>query len=184
MDKNLRKRFEGAKEEGVFNERPPSGHQMRFRAKLLNEHGSPKRRSVLPMWVIGLAAASIILLISSSVIYNIGSANDAATSTRGLSEVSPQMNQVESYFVNQIKERTKNLDLADPEIKSLVIRYSKLEVEYQKLTSVLNRDFENDKVIDAMIDNYKMRLKILEGIKIKMELNQKTKTRNNDTSNA
>lgn len=184
MDKNLRDRFAAAKDRGDLGEMPPSGHQMRFREKLLNEHETIGKKRVLPMWVIGLAAASIILFISSLVIYNIGDANQSAASTRGLSEVSPEMNQVESYYVDQIKARTMNLDLADPEIKSLVLRYEKLEKEYENLTAILNRDFENAKVIEAMIDNYKLRLKILEGIKVKMELNKKTKTRNNDSTNA
>lgn len=184
MDNELRNRLHDAREQGQFDELPPSGHQMRFREKLLDTHEQKTKRRVLPMWAIGLAAALLVFLISALVVYNIDSANDSAASSRGLADVSVEMNQMEHYYVDQINQRTAKLDLADPDINSLVKRYKKLEEDYEQLTIVLNKDFDNEKVIDAMIENYQLRLRILEGIKMKMELNDKTKTRNDDSTNA
>ena len=65
-------------------------------------------------------------------------------------------------------------------INQYVDHYQNLEVEYDKLTEVLNKDFGNQKVITAMIENYQLRLKVLESIRLHIELQNKLKNQSHE----
>ena len=80
-----------------------------------------------------------------------------------LSQVSTEIAEVEKYYITQINAKIK-------ESKTLKINpenFSELEIlksEFEELKIEMNNNIDKELIIEAMIDNYKLRLSILNDI--------------------
>ncbi|MCB0761126.1 MAG: hypothetical protein KDC12_06340 [Flavobacteriales bacterium] len=159
-------------------EDPLPGHMSRFETRLLANQ-SKKKRNVIPMWAYAVAAACVCIGILSITWFQLKADQHQFASHRQMSEVSPEMNRMESWFVKAIAERKGSLDMNDPSIAQGMRQLERLEQEYQILSEKLASNFGNEKILDAMIKNYRLRLEILENIQKHIEYKNKIKTKQN-----
>ena len=157
MSTSLENRFKDL--EGQFDvEMPSEGHFERFEARL---KGVEKKK--LNLWKPLAIAASLLLLISFAWPYL------SADNAIDLKDVSPQMEETQSYFVSVINQELKEIGKLESTknkkvIDDALIQIKKLENDYNKLTVQLKESNEDKRVIFAMIDNYQKRIEILKSV--------------------
>ncbi|MET1259990.1 hypothetical protein ABV409_11630 [Flagellimonas sp. DF-77] len=186
MARDLKKLFEEERKRQSYT--MDEGHEDRFLAKL--EEALPKRNR--PRFYGLRIAASIAVFVAIGSYFLLTDSNptvdpkttvvensEQPASTISLGDLSPELKQVENYYVANI-----NLELADLEVseanKGIVDGYmeqlEQLDLEYQNLTQELNEYGPNDQTIGALIKNLQLRLQLLQ--KLKSKLNQLKSSKN------
>jgi DNA-directed RNA polymerase beta' subunit len=137
---------------------PNSGHFERFENKLKDSKKSDK---ISWKWL--SLAASVLLLIG----FWFGKTHQK--NSIDLADISPKMEEVQGYFVSTIHQKIKQLEKnKNPEnekfIKETLQQLESLEVEYQQLLKELNKQGNQEKIINFIIINYQLRLEILENM--------------------
>jgi uncharacterized protein YsxB (DUF464 family) len=133
---------------------PHSFHLDRFNHKLKH----PKKESQTS-WKLLSVAASVLLIFG----FYLGSNQKQLD----LADISPKMEEVQSYFVSAIHhelqtiESNRNLD-TESIIESALEGLETLEDNYKNFVKELNKNDQHARIISAMIKNYQRRLDILE----------------------
>jgi len=115
-------------------------------------------------------AASVVLIISASLLfYQIGKNN---SNTTGISSegndmaTSRQLNEAETYYNNQINSlyrQAKPLLTGNPELQNeLNSDLSQIDSIYADIRKDLRDNVANQEVVEALIQNYMTKIKILE----------------------
>lgn len=155
---------------------PPIGHNNRFLRKL-ELADEKKKDSPVFFWRIAAAIILLLVLAVSVLIPRFNSPADVQYGSMSLSDVSDDMANVEFYYQSRLEQEYQKIDelsKTDPLVKSYLDELDKLNVEYQKLESTLYESGTHDKVVLAMIENFRLRLSLMEQLEQK-KLN-KTKT--------
>ena len=166
----MKNNFENYFSESDFDfQEPESGHFERFENKL---KASKKSDKLSWKWL--SVAASILLMIG----FGLGKMQQKATID--LADISPKMEEVQGYFVAAIHQKTNLLERKrNPEneliIKQALTQLENLENEYQQLLKELNKQGNQEKIINFMIENYQLRLEILESMLKKINQIKKLK---------
>ena len=154
---------------------PPKGHEERFIDRLVTE---AERKASPPRWrnfAVYAAAAAVVILLINVVVVQIGNENEQVAK-RTLADVSMQTSQIETQLKEQVSIRKEKIDESDPAIQEHIQRYKELETEFERLEEALNTDYGNRHVIEALIKNYQMRIRILEQIILEKRLRSKEKS--------
>jgi len=143
-----------------------------------------KKKARIISWRSLAVAASILLVIGAVGMIAFQQGVQQGTEM-SLSEVSPELHEVENYYQDQIKNKTALLaSLApDHEVNSDLVE---VEAFMQELKSELKdvSPGEREIVIQAMIENYRTRLEILERVIDRLPgKSSPTKSSNNETKN-
>lgn len=150
--------------QNLFNtEEPPEGHFDRFNAKLNRKSG--KSRSLLYRSM--KYAAVIIFLISGFLIYdqgNIFNKNDVLVENNNEEE---DFSEVASYYDSQIDQKFEELNSitckqGESQKETVNNDLNELTESYEELQSELNNNPNNPIVRSAVINNYQMRIEILD----------------------
>lgn len=158
---------------------PLPGHEERFEMRLLRQREEKKVRR-LPSWPwIALAAACIAGVIVTVSVREIKNTQEIAE-TMKLSEVSPDMAEVEQFYNQRIQIDFESLNQGDERIKRFMDDMKKLEEEYASLEKELARNYSNERVVKAMITNYQCRLRIMEHLQKYIEIQNELSTTNHE----
>ncbi|MDT7832058.1 hypothetical protein RQM59_06680 [Flavobacteriaceae bacterium S356] len=168
MPKDIRKMLEN------YSEKPSelsTNHNKRFEERLFKElHSEEKKKRPVIQWL--SIAASIVLLVTLGVKFiDFGGeieTEDPVEKKLTLGSISPDLNTIESYYINSINLELSELEVTD-ENKELLNDYlekiGELTKEYKSLTEELNTKGVNDQTIDALISNLRLRLQLLQRLK-------------------
>jgi len=154
---SLEKRFKELQEQFDV-EIPSEGHFERFQSRLNKVH-----KPTFNYWKPLAIAASLLLLISFAWPFlNNNNALD-------LEDVSPKMEETQSYFVSVINQELKKVGKLETNKNKKVIddalsQIKKLENDYKKLTIALKESNRDKRIIYAMINNYQKRIEILKSL--------------------
>ncbi|MBM1106460.1 hypothetical protein JQC67_09950 [Aurantibacter crassamenti] len=178
MSKDLREIFKNDHSETTDKMR--SGHEKRFLERLENELPIAKKATFL-LWKV---AASIVILVGTTFFFiNKNEANSVDTKVvekgdpikkdgvYSLGDLSPDLKQVENYYVSTINLEISKLELTEDNkdlIDSYLNQLEVLNVDYEKLNIELNEIGPNDQTINALIENLQLRLQLLKRLKIKL----------------
>ncbi len=122
--------------------------------------------------IIGRAAAVILIFAASYMVHDLldGRNREIARgrTKKGKEMVIPELKEAEAYYSNLITEKLheiKPMFNEDPMLEK-EIRYdlNQLDSIYEELKNDLRDNIDNQEVIEAMIQNYRMRLSILEDV--------------------
>ena len=135
---------------------PDVGHLNRFERKLNQTQNSTKTS-----WKWLSAAASIVLIFG----FWLGSNHQKRQ--LDLADVSPKMEEVQSYFISTIHHELKTLEKnrsleTETIIEQALEELEELEDSYKVFVIDLTKNGKQRKIINAMIKNYQRRLDILE----------------------
>lgn len=144
---------------------PHSGHLGRFEKRL---QGAQSAKKISWKWM--SVAASVILLIG----FGLGSMS-TTNDEGGLASISPKMAEVQTYFVNtidkEIQEIEQNRSLQTEDlIEQALDDLEELEDNYKVFVKELQKNGQQRKIINAMINNYQRRLEILQKTLDQIEL--------------
>ncbi len=169
MGQNLKKLFE---KDRLVNHPRRKDHEDLFIERLYTELPVKKRNT----FEIFKIAASILLFValgttSYLLINPINQDKKTIQSEFILSAISPELEEIEDFYITNI-----NLTLLEvqdnKEGKSIFNRYmnrfSILKREYKKLVIEINEEGPNTRSINALINNLKMQLELLQTLKTEM----------------
>jgi len=150
----------------LFNtEEPFNGHEDRFLQKLKKQ----SKNNFMTKSIKVLKAAAIIILISLSTLWiydNKIKSNNSDQFT--LSDISDEYAEVEEYYINTINTNVneiKNFNFYEQEQKKMLLDELK---QMDSLYIFLQKDLKNnptdERVINAMIHHYQMKLYLLQQI--------------------
>lgn len=148
-----------------------------------------KQRKITVTSVIWRVAAVVTIFIVSYFVHDFISENSKTENpvvnnlTNENCDIPEDVIETESYYISQVNmrlEELNNFSIDDPEIKKEVeADLNELDNIYLDLKNDLCEDVANEEVIEAMIQNYRIKLQILEEILLK--LNEiKNQKNNND----
>ncbi len=146
----------------LFDDRIPSPELWNNINRQLNA-GSRKRRSLTVFWVSGAAAALLLTLLVPSLWFS--ASNRLQSYDKSLSG---EIFEITNYYETQIEEKIQlvsTLSADEPSIRTeLDADLAKLDQVLAELKEDLKDDVANREVISAMIQNYRMKLSILEQV--------------------
>lgn len=163
-----------------------TNHQHKFEKKLMKELHNNSSHSLPYKWL--SIAATIALIISLAYGYFKGNTvvDDPIVPKQqvSLGSISPELNSLETYYVNSINYELSQIDLNDSN-KELLDGYleklGELTKEYKSLTLELNTKGVNDVTIDALISNLQLRLQLLQRLKKQLNDFKKLNPSQNET---
>ena len=164
---------------GKFDtEEPGIGHFDRFKVKLaMQAQKVPKQKQKTWAWI--TIAASIALL------FGVWLGNYSAKPGLELADVSPKMEETQSFFMATIQQEIEQINLernADNQqiIEDAFGQLKKLEENYTKLTVELDNSGKDKRIIYAMIANFQQRIDVLQSLLQQLEEIKKLKNNSND----
>lgn len=155
-----------------FNCEVPSEHIWNKINDKLDEKENKRRSKKTILWyTLRLAAASVLVLVT--YIFVTWTSHDkskqiAQANTSFEDEQIAELMEAEAFYTNQVNTRQQEvfrLAANQPEVKQDIINdFLELDSAYADLKLELKENIANEQVIAAMIENYKMRLEILEDL--------------------
>jgi len=177
MKDKLEQRFREL--EGQFDtEEPTLGHFNRFEAKLAQK--DTKQPKLNPRsWAWMAIAASVALL------FGVWFGGYSSKQGLELADVSPQMEETQSFFVSTIRQEIENINLkrsGDNQqiIDDAFLQLNKLEEDYKDLTVALDNSNKDKRIIYAMISNFQQRIEVLQSLLQQLDELEQLKTINQD----
>ena len=165
--------------EGQFDtEEPTLGHFNRFEAKLAQkETKQPKWKSKSLAWI--AIAASVALL------FGVWFGGYSSKQGLELADVSPQMEETQSFFVSTIRQEIENINVKRNDdnqqiIDDAFLQLNKLEENYKNLTVELDNSNKDKRIIYAMINNFQQRIEVLQTLLQQLDELEQLKTINQD----
>lgn len=153
---------------------PRFGHLDRFEKRL---NPQKKKRPFSYKWM--SVAASIILFVGFWIGVNV------TDKTLSLADVSPEMQETETFFTSTIKQELKEIEkfrnpTTERVIEDALNQLEFLEDNYQDLVKSLNKSNNDRRVVYAMISNYQSRIEILQDVLKQIDELKNLKVNNND----
>ncbi|HKK74051.1 MAG TPA: hypothetical protein VJ953_03175 [Saprospiraceae bacterium] len=149
----------------------------------IDRAANQKEARRLRLWKnLRVAAAVAVLLIAGGVAGSyLTQANQGNSATAILQETAPEYFEMEAYFQNQINNRVNQLVRYDPDAQVLQdldqIDQAMLELKEEIRTAPEGQEQE---IVENLIQNYQMKIAILERVLEKMESTVPTKTNKKD----
>jgi hypothetical protein len=163
---------------------PGYGHFDRFVQKL--EKIRMVRKFTVPYY---LKVAIVLLLVSFSsiLIYELVISPRFEKNKYSFGKLSPEYREVEDYFIHTINvkyNQLQNLDIEDKIQKDMIMKeLNEMDEIYQNLSKELQYDPNNERLINAMIQHYQLKLEIINEITKQLENIKKSASNNNQDEN-
>ena len=158
------------------SEEPAIGHEARFLERLEGAEAEKKRNSGILFWRVAAAIILLVVLAVSSLIPHFNSPGDVHYRASTLGAVSSEMADVEMYYQSRLSEEYDKIDelsASDPLVKSYLDELDTLNQDYKRLEGDLYESGSHQKVVLAMIENFRMRLDLMEKLEKQKNLTSK-----------
>jgi hypothetical protein len=166
------------------NAEPGEGHFERFMQKLSRIR--PVRKFVVPYYV-KVAAVLLLVSVSSILFYEMVISPRFEKNKYSFGKLSPEYREVEDYFMHSINvkyNQLQDLDIDDKYQKDMIMKeLNEMDKIYQSLSKELQRDPYNERLINAMIQHYQLKLEIINGITKQLEIIKNSASNNNQDEN-
>ncbi|MEZ2414763.1 hypothetical protein ACA086_07330 [Muriicola sp. E247] len=160
-------------------EEPMAGHHARFLDKLNSE--SRKKTGGVSWWKPLAIAASILLMFGLFL----GNFSQVLTPEATMADIAPEVTNTEVYFAGVIQEQLSLLQKEEtPEAKKLVAdamdQLAYLEADYNQMRTDLLQGGDYKIILSAMVQNFQMRIDLLEDVMQKVETVKNLKEQNDE----
>lgn len=176
MERDLRTLYKKTRDQ---KQKMPEGHLQEFEQLLAANFSKKTKRNTFVYWSV---AASLIILVS--LVFNPfeSKTDDTASGIKeqyiSLGSLSPELEKVESFYTKgvQLQWATIKANYSNSELLEVTeSRMNQLDGNYQVLTEELNEQGPSEDLINAMIENLELRMRLL--IQLKGRLNELNKTK-------
>ncbi len=178
MERDLRKIYKEAQDQ---TKKMPQGHIEEFEQRLKREF--PKKQSSFRNLYWSSAAAVLILVALAIKPFESNEQPQVKETHLSLGSLSPELEKVENFYTHglqlqwaNLKANTSNKEL----LNSTEQRMNHLDESYKVLTDELNEQGPSEDLINAMIQNLEMRMRVL--IQLKGRLNELNITENENNT--
>jgi len=181
MPKDIR---EILKEAQTNSKELKESHRQRFEQRL-QQLQKPKKNNYLFLKI----AASITVILSIGYVSFFNKLADIEQQFNepkitDLSSISPEMKQIEDYYLTAINYEISSLEITTENQEILddyLEKIGKLTDDYQRLNTELSDKGINEKIINALITNLQLRLQLL--VQLKDTLNEMKILKNKENEN-
>lgn len=170
-----------------FDSSLSEGHFDRFLALQEKQALDIEKRSTLPINILMKVAAITVLVLGVGwMLFNLGKMQGSQefTSTDSNPEYSDELKEAEFFFTEQVNlKKNEVLAFSSPgnqDTKQIMEELKKLELQYEDLTEELSLNQENPQIINAMIENYRIRLSVLERLLKQLKKSNTIKQKHHD----
>lgn len=162
--------------EAEFDALPTAGHFDRFKQKQAQQVveqesklRSDSRLKIVPN-LIKIAAILVLLFGVGWLFFNLGkiqgSQGFASNSSNLIPDYSVELTDAEQFFTQQVNLKKKEVlaysNTNNAATKQIMLELEKLDFQYLDLKEELAINNDNQQILNAMIENYRMRLSVLE----------------------
>ena len=134
-----------------------------------------QRKTRFISWKAGLriaASIALIFVVSIGVIRITGNAERYADGI-SLKDISPELAEAEFYYNRLVEEKFEIITSSHMELDAVIkSEFQMLDSAYVELKNDLKDNVDNEEVINAMIQNYRIKLQILEQILDNIQSNE------------
>ena len=183
MAQDLRKMLKEAKDNEVVQLR--EGHQTRFEDRLAKALPQEKETGNSNKGIFFFMKVAAMLILATGIVWSVSKYAFAEAGTEPsvvstevkeekiiqLSQISPDFKKVEDYYLASINLELTRLEINDENkelIDSFLKQLSALDEEYQKLNKEISESGISEEMVNAMIDNLKLRVELLSKLKRKL----------------
>lgn len=147
------------------SQEPGDGHFERFEQKLTKFN--KKQKTFTFGFVLKAAAVTILVVLSGLWVYdNVGTTK--TTDGIALSEISPEYSEVEMYYTHLVNQKYEEIDefqFMDSTQKAMLVReLSEMDSIYENLKQDLTTNPNDQRVINAMIQHYQLKVEVMNQI--------------------
>ena len=138
-------------------------HKLRLWGNIVSEIEEPEKK-VIPLWQkpVFRVAASIVLLIGFTLFFT------WSDSSLENSFVNEELHEIDNHYKllvnNQIALIKTNNYLSEKDREDFLSLIDDLDNEYEKLKEELKLGINNQKIIEAIISNYRKKIKLMEDL--------------------
>ena len=163
------------KDASISKEKMPAGHQKRFLEKLEESIPQKPKNDYSYWWKI---AASVVVFLGlgyaafqlkgNQPVEVIEDSPQEMAQLKTLGDISPDLKKVEDYYLASINLELAKMPVNDDNkelVDSYIAKLEKLNEEYKKLSLELTENGPSELTINALIDNLKMRLNLLQRLR-------------------
>lgn len=154
-----------------FNEDPPAGHLDRFQQRLSNKNHF--------LWPVLRVAAIVVLILSISLaLYYQDVARDISVST-----ISTELAETEMYYQSMLNHKlnhVKNM-LNDQQYTSIKQELKVMDRNFHYLKEDLKLNPDDQRIIHAMINNYQLKIELVQQVIDQVKYNNNIKSVGYDT---
>lgn len=116
------------------------------------------------LWLRIAASVTLIAAVSWGVTTILGLNNNTAE-LYALRDISPELAETEYYYASQISEKLEMIHTSNADVDNLVMEdLTLLDSAYYELQRDLKDNADSEEVINAMIQNYRIKLQVLEKV--------------------
>jgi len=166
------------------HDEPGDGHFERFTEKLRS--ANMERRFYIPYYL-KIAVVLLFVSISSIAIYELIRPAQWGAGGYTIGRLSPEYREVEDFFIHTINTKYDMLESLNNEdneqTKMIRDELKEMDVVFQNLSKELQHDPNNERLINAMIQHYQMKLEILNSIISQLEEIKQITSKNNKHEN-
>lgn len=156
--------------EAEFDVLPQSGHFERFKQKQSQQEKAVNRKPVVISGFMKIAAIFALVFGIGWLFFNLGkmqgSQEFASNTTIDAIINSSELNEAETFFTQQVNLKKKEVltyaSSNNEATQLIMLELEKLELQYIDLKKELLINDNNEQIINAMIENYRLRLSVLE----------------------
>lgn len=178
--------------EAEFDQLPRPGHFDRFKQK--QAQFTPSSKPNADSFSVWLKVAAVFVLVFGIgwLFFNLGKMQgnqEFASNAIGISENNTnELAEVEFFFDQQVVLKKKEVMLFasnnNEATNQILIELERLEVQYIELKEELAINSNNEQIINAMIENYRNRLSLLEKLLSKLKKSNTIKQKHHDNIQA
>lgn len=156
------------KNRSVFDSfEPAEGHFERFDKKLNQLHKSKNKTFTLG-FMLKAAVVTLLVVLSGLWVYDNTFTTLSVKKGIALREISPEYNEVEMYYtklVNQKYNEINDFSFVDSKQKEMLMHeLNEMDSIYENLKKDLTLNPNDDRVINAMIQHYKLKVEVMNQI--------------------
>jgi hypothetical protein len=143
---------------------PTEGHRERFLARLERDNKRPKGL-LFTLWRAAAVAIVVVAVGAALLLPRLADETTSQQASLSLGEVSADLGEVEYYYQQQIELALLRLDNQEGNedlIESYEEELDRLEEAYKSLENQLYTSGAHEAVITAMIENFRLRLDLIE----------------------
>lgn len=146
------------------SQEPGEDHFERFEQKLIEYN--KKQKTFTLGFVLKAAAVAILVVLSGLWVYdNVGTKTPDGIA---LSEISPEYGEVEMYYTHLVNQKYQEIDqfqFLDSTQKVMLVReLSEMDSIYENLKQDLTTNPNDQRVINAMIQHYQLKVEVMNQI--------------------
>jgi len=162
-----------------FQVEPSEGHFDRFSSKLENS-GSKGRLVYLLPRMMKVAAVAVLIVISGLWTFEKITSRNVQDGI-ALGDISPEYQEVEQFYAQKVSFTSREIDRSDmfasEEQKRMVMQeLADMDSIYRNLKKDLKANPDDERVINAMIEHYQLKLEIMNSILTQLhEINDNNK---------